>query len=98
MIFASFASCGNIASGYILLPHEAAQHYPTTFKIVMGVMCATIFLALLLAAVMWRENRVRDCLGDAEETSQVDLPIKEVDKEEIEDQTDGQNIHFRYLC
>lgn len=68
----------------------------------MGVMCATIFLALLLAAVMWRENRVRDCLGDAEETSQVDLPIKEVDKEvdkeTIEDQTDGQNIHFRYLC
>ena len=50
--------CGNFASGYILIPAEAPAHYPTTWKIVIGVMCATIGLALLLLAVLVRENKV----------------------------------------
>lgn len=52
-------NCGNIASSYILLPSEAKDHYPTTFKTVVGVMCATIGLALMLAAVMAWENKRR---------------------------------------
>lgn len=54
-----FIFSDQIASSYILVPSEAKDHYPTTFKTVVGVMCATIGLALMLSAVMAWENRRR---------------------------------------
>ncbi|GHJ89426.1 hypothetical protein NliqN6_5828 [Naganishia liquefaciens] len=51
---------GNIASSYILLAQEAENHYPTTFKTVIGVMGATVAITLFLAFVMARENARRD--------------------------------------
>ncbi|KAJ9107150.1 hypothetical protein QFC19_002810 [Naganishia cerealis] len=53
---------GNIAASYILLPSEAKHHYPTTFKTVIGVMCATIGITMFLSLVMARQNRARDAL------------------------------------
>ena len=85
------SSCGNIASGYILVKSEAPIHYPTTFRIIIGVMCATIGLACLLAALMAMENRRRDRADAGAEDKAGDLT-------EASDWTDGVNLRFRYLC
>lgn len=81
-------SLGNIASGYILLPDEAARHYPTTFKIVIGVMAATIGLALLLAFIMYRDNMRHSRLQQSRQQGQV------IDKDGV---TDRLNVCFRYF-
>jgi hypothetical protein len=91
----SSLSAGNIAAGYILKGDEAAQHYPTTFKIVIGVMGATIALALLLALIMFTENKRRSRLNNGEEIQSTDSEA--ATKDEVIDTTDGRNLHFRYM-
>ncbi|UZJ57001.1 hypothetical protein CBS101457_006321 [Exobasidium rhododendri] len=95
-------NCGNIASGYILRTTEAAHHYPTTFKIIIGVMCATIALAFLLAVVMTMENRKRDRSQINDDSSlDNDKNFRKGGSEvsdDVLDRTDGLNPHFRYLC
>lgn len=56
------SSCGNIAASYTLITTESAIHYPTTFRIIIGVMCATMVLAALQALLYARENRRRNHL------------------------------------
>jgi hypothetical protein len=90
-----FVSAGNIAASYILLADEAPQHYPTTFRIVIGVMGGTIALALLLALIMYMDNKRRSRMGNVGEFQRTD---NEADaKDEVIDTTDGSNLNFRYM-
>ncbi|KAJ9119271.1 hypothetical protein QFC24_005742 [Naganishia onofrii] len=98
---------GNIAASYILLPSEAKHHYPTTFKTVIGVMCATIGVTLIISLVMSRQNKRRDTeqfagsRGDGRvveaefEKNAVDSGL-ERDEDVVRDVSDGQNRSFRY--
>ena len=100
---------GNIASSYILLPAEAKQHYPTTFKTVIGVMGATIAITLLLAFVMARENARRDAarrarrddggmMGEVQEGDEKTVGMTGEEEDEVVrgDLSDGRDERFRY--
>ncbi|KAI5448756.1 hypothetical protein NCC49_000784 [Naganishia albida] len=101
---------GNIAASYILLPSEAKHHYPTTFKTVIGVMCATIGLTLIITFFMARENKRRDAVQfpssqppseehqrGLETEKDVGALNHEGDEEYIQrDVSDGHNKSFRY--
>ncbi|KAJ9111253.1 hypothetical protein QFC22_006553 [Naganishia vaughanmartiniae] len=101
---------GNIAASYILLPSEAKHHYPTTFKTVIGVMCATIGVTLIISLFMARENKRRDAEQFASVGARRDVRVTDVEnekeavdlgiareEEEARDVSDGQNRSFRYI-
>lgn len=93
-----------------MLPSEAKHHYPTTFKTVIGVMCATIGLTLIITFFMARENKRRDAeqfppshgqtlghQGGLENEKDMGALEREGDEEYIQrDVSDGQNKSFRY--
>lgn len=58
-------------------------------------MSATIALALLLAAIMYRDNVRRSQRERGGEIESTDSEV--IDKEDVIDRTDGQNLQFRYL-
>lgn len=58
-------------------------------------MSATIALALLLAAIMYRDNARRSQKERGGEIESTDSEV--IDKEDVIDRTDGQNLQFRYL-
>lgn len=100
---------GNIASSYILLPEEAKQHYPTTFKTVIGVMGATIAITLILAFLMAHENARRDAarrarrddgamMGEVQagDEKTVGMTGGEEDQVVRGDLSDGRDERFRY--
>lgn len=103
-------NCGNIISSYILVASERREHYPTTFKIVIGCMGATMFLAILQGILYARENTRRDRLygktrigqqyvdGDLKVGSEEEHNIEqEIDGINEQDQSDQQNKQFRYI-
>lgn len=70
-------NAGNIASAYILKPSEAAQHYPTTWKIIIAMMVVTMGLSGVLALLFAWENSKR---SKTEATGLVDRQTKQADE------------------
>jgi Major Facilitator Superfamily len=96
-------NCGNIASSYILISKEKKDHYPTTFQIVIGCMCATMALAIIQALYLANENRKRDRLygrsvNSTNTSDEKEAQLKAAQLEETfnHDLTDRQNTNFRY--
>lgn len=105
-------NAGNIASAYILKPTEAAQRYPTTWKIIIAMMIVTMGLAGLLAGVFhWENRKRRGAIADSEEGGVVGEDAKVADEEDAhsknsleakirldeQDLTDWQNKQLRYV-
>lgn len=98
-------NCGNIASSYILISSEKKDHYPTTFQIVIGCMCATMALAIIQALYLSRENRRRDRIYGqsvvqnsvkSDNDNEAQLKEDQLESTVHHDLTDRQNTNFRY--
>lgn len=93
---ASFASgavfvgynVGNIAASYILVASEAAQHYPTTWKVIIAMMVITMGLAAILAAIFVFENRARDkrASGAAVAVESSGREERQIDQDDVHDE------------
>ena len=82
----AFSQTGNIAGSYVLTASEANVGYETTWKVIIGMMAATIGLSGILAGVLKWENVKRDKEGEKASTDCGQ-----------EDLTDRENRSFRYV-
>ncbi|KAJ5699142.1 hypothetical protein N7462_001147, partial [Penicillium macrosclerotiorum] len=78
---------GNIIGPQLVNSGTKAQHYPELWTGMVICYCITIFAAMILYGLLWRENRLRDSL---------DLDEVNRDKIAFDDLTDKQNPFFRY--
>lgn len=85
MVFVGY-NAGNIAGSYVLTASEANVGYETTWKVIIGMMAATIGLSGILAGVLKWENVKRDKEGEKASTDCGQ-----------EDLTDRENRSFRYV-
>ncbi|CAO1638452.1 unnamed protein product [Sympodiomycopsis kandeliae] len=103
-------NAGNIAAAYILKPSEAANHYPTTWKIIIAMMIVTMGLAGLLAAMFFWQNKKRNTSGtkgpiqssqqgdvDQKQRDSTDPSFDEKVQLDEQDLTDWENKRFRYV-
>lgn len=77
---------------YLVLTPEKAIKYRTTWIAIIVCMGITSIISLLLRVLYSKENARRDAAAKGESSDAINVQ----EKQEVLDQTDGQNRAFRY--